>query len=425
MNGRSPLFGAAVLFSTIASLSFVFGFFSQVETGSFTSACLPVWACFLLAYHFCLSRLLRRAQPVRRLALVTALFFAAQATVSFAVYGRFSSTMGILFAVIMWLSCYYISYGTLLRPVTPERLISHLDGNIILLFIGLAYYSLTGRPMRPLLPLLLAAVLTMAAAVARRSAGGRSASHAGGRGAAILLAAVGGMALIAGGVILTLSGQIKSVLLGGWALLRALVSRLYHAFNAFFLWLLSHFTPDASGTLEGTPLPGNVTAEQSEQAARFSELMLYALLALIIVGLAAALILLLCRGRLRLTVGGRRGELGVQRERPHLSALLRGLWARLRTRIRFAMRYVTERNTAPGVLHRIQRQARRRRLGRQEGETCRQFLMRMNALYPDCEGELRFLSDALDARYFGGGDFLTAREAAMLWKKLRASRRRA
>ena len=71
------------------------------------------------------------------------------------------------------------------------------------------------------------------------------------------------------------------------------------------------------------------------------------------------------------------------------------------------------------------RQARRRRLGRQEGETCRQFLMRMNALYPDCEGELRFLSDALDARYFGGGDFLTAREAAMLWKKLRASRRRA
>ena len=68
MNGRSPLFGAAVLFSTIASLSFVFGFFSQVETGSFTSACLPVWACFLLAYHICLSRLLRRAQPVRRLA---------------------------------------------------------------------------------------------------------------------------------------------------------------------------------------------------------------------------------------------------------------------------------------------------------------------------------------------------------------------
>ena len=112
MNGRSPLFGAAVLFSTIASLSFVFGFFSQVETGSFTSACLPVWACFLLAYHFCLSRLLRRAQPVRRLALVTALFFAAQATVSFAVYGRFSSTMGILFAVIMWLSCSACSRAT-------------------------------------------------------------------------------------------------------------------------------------------------------------------------------------------------------------------------------------------------------------------------------------------------------------------------
>ena len=37
MNGRSPLFGAAVLFATIASLSFVFGFFSQVETGSFLS----------------------------------------------------------------------------------------------------------------------------------------------------------------------------------------------------------------------------------------------------------------------------------------------------------------------------------------------------------------------------------------------------
>ena len=152
--------------------------------------------------------------------------------------------------------------------------------------------------------------------------------------------------------------------------------------------------------------------------------MLYALLVLIIVGLAAALILL--RGRLRLTVGGMRGELGVQRERPRLSALLRAGFRHVAgTRIRFAMRYVTERNAAPGVLHRIQRQARRRRLGRQEGETCRQFLMRMNALYPDCEGETRFLSDALDAQIFGGGDFLTAREAAMLWKKLRVSRRRA
>ena len=104
--------------------------------------------------------------------------------------------------------------------------------------------------MRPLLPLLLASVLTMAAAVARRSAGALSASHAGGRGAAILLAAVGGMALIAGGVILNVELAVSNPCCCGGFL--ALV-RLYHAFNAFFLWRLFHFTPDESGTLEGMP----------------------------------------------------------------------------------------------------------------------------------------------------------------------------
>ena len=113
------------------------------------------------------------------------------------------------------------------------------------------------------------------------------------------------------------------------------------------------------------------------------------------------------RAGLQKTAGG---EQGIRRKKSRLLPALKKAFSKLWHAVLFRIRTVTGRNTAPGLFWQIERRSRAKLHGRKKSETCREFLMRAESVYPHAQCELNRLADALDSIYYGGDTELSPAE---------------
>ncbi|MCD7768869.1 MAG: hypothetical protein LUH36_01940, partial [Oscillospiraceae bacterium] len=91
------------------------------------------------------------------------------------------------------------------------------------------------------------------------------------------------------------------------------------------------------------------------------------------------------------------------------------LWQDMKAALRFRWTSWRQRNTPGGLLIRLERLGKRKHMPRQQGETMRHFIRRM-----DPSGGLDPLADALDREFYGGqGRAMTARRCRELGRYMK------
>ena len=258
--------------------------------------------------------------------------------------------------------------------------------------------------------LLTAAVLVLTAAAA---VGLRMGSESGAEGAKAMLVALLSalvLALVVAALIalMSRSGALTgSVIAAVGGILRWLgggLSALMERFAALFTPL---DTDTGVAPIE-TMAPAIATEETEAVASGETPAWLGAVL-LVIVAVCAVLVALRLR-RVRLTLDTETVEGGQAVHTGHIRGAARRRWRALREAFIFRVTALTRRDSPPGLLVYFQRCAARKKQGRGDGETAREFLRR---IAPD--GALDTLADDLERRWYGGGGYtLTAAQCRTL-----------
>lgn len=213
-------------------------------------------------------------------------------------------------------------------------------------------------------------------------------------GSAVLLALLIGLAA----AVFSRSGDVTGGILRGIGLFLA---GLWRRIEGFFGWIAALVYREE--TYDALPLEGELPSlAESELSGAGGELAVNTtavgvVMGLLVLGLFAAAVILLRKRRIAMAESGGIAlseEAGVRRTGGTLDAL----WQRLRDVLAFRWTAFRQRNTAAGLLVRLEDMAGRAHAPRERGESMRGFIARM-----DPAGGLGDLADALDLQYYGGG----------------------
>ena len=411
-SGLCPL---ALLAANCCAMAGLFTVFSLVERMEKHDPCLTLWLLCLALCYVGLKLFLRRERSARAVIYFCGASFLLQLVLAFVVYGWFSSFVGVLISVCMWLYSYYGCYEMCIKTPAPERYTKSFDLCAIVLVFLLFFCSVKKLSLSIVLPLAVSTLLCLLALVLVRGGEGRKM-----RSILISGGLVALMLLLSGGFVLVASGGMKKLVTVVVDFLYAVVSFISRCINAAFLFLLRLFpTKEIEGVmppeLESMEL-GNIQ-EPSFELVDPEKLMI----ALLCIGLAAAaalVILHIVNGKHRIPAASLGGSDKIKRQRSGLFVALRRAMKKLGAGLRFKLICVTQRNTAPGLFIQIERHSRPQLHGRGEGESCREFLKRAIGVYPQAQAELMQLADILDSLHFGAGDNSSAYTIASLRKKI-------
>jgi len=123
----SALCPLSILLANSCAMAALFTVFSTVEGLAKTDPCLALWLCSISACHLAMSIFLRRKRSQRALIYFCAAFFMLQLVLAFIVYGRFSSVIGMLAAVCMWLYSYFNCFELHIKKTSVERYTNSFD----------------------------------------------------------------------------------------------------------------------------------------------------------------------------------------------------------------------------------------------------------------------------------------------------------
>ena len=113
---------AACLLSNASAMAALFVVFSSVEGMGAANPALPIWLCGLALCQLCLSSMTYRQITERTLVYICVGFFSVQLLLSFVIYGLFSSFVGTLIAIAMWIFSYYRCYDFNMNGLSLEKL---------------------------------------------------------------------------------------------------------------------------------------------------------------------------------------------------------------------------------------------------------------------------------------------------------------
>ena len=407
----SLLCGFWLLAAESCAMSAVFGIISRVEGMENAEPGLAIWLICLGLCHVGLTVFLRRERNERDIILFCAVFFAVQAVVIFAVYGLFSSLVGMLAALCMWLYSYYNCYEIAMKPLTPEKLTKVFDLCSLVLIFLLFFCSVKGLPLSMVLPLAISTLLCLFALVLIR--GGEQRKM---RSVFISLALVLGFGLIAGLFVVLASGGVKKLLGFLSAAVSAMLNFMLRCIDAVFRFLASLF-PEKQYDMElMDPIEGaSFGAPQDMDYGLIDpETLMAVLIGAGLCIVAAMVIYHIVRGKRIGLFTAAGGTQGIRRRKSRLLPAIKKAFSKLWDAVLFRIRTVTGRNTAPGLLWQIEKRSRPKLHGRKKSETCREFLKRAEQLYTHAHGELNKLADALDSIYYGGDTELSSAEISRM-----------
>jgi len=405
----------AILLANACAMSALFTVFSLVEGMDKSDPCLALWLCCLSACYLGLGLFLRRVRSVRAAIYFCAFFFFAQLVLAFVLRGVFSSLVGILAAVCMWLYTYFNCFELRIKKVAVERYTKSFDLCSLVLMFVLFFCSVKKLPFALVLPLALSSLLCLLAQVLVR--GGESRKL---RGLVISGALLLCMAAVAAAFVALASGGIEKLLSAFLSFVSAVLAFIYRCINGLFLFLM-RFMPEKDYSAFAPPeIAGIDTSGAEQQALGFVDPEKF-YIAVLCIGLAVAAALILhriVRGKNELSALGDAGDTGLHRRKSGFVSAVKKSAARLVKAFRFKLDCLLLRNTAPGLLMQIEAQSKSTLHGRAEGESCREFLGRACEAYPQASAELMQLADILDSLYFGAGDTPPASEIASLRKHI-------
>ena len=312
-------------------------------------------------------------------------------------------------------------YYTLHRP----RVLSHLkqlDALILVLGALLLLREAVGVDGAAVALVTVVLLMDAACAVGLRMSDGSGGDGGAFRASMIALAASSGLALVIGLVtaIFSRGAAFADGVLRG---VRSFFAAVGGAIEGFFVWLTSKIGVEetyAPIELQGElpSVAGAETVDGSGFSLPFSETAAGVILCALVLAAVVAVVLVLRKKRFR-----REAETVSV---PDSAAVRRSggtaaaLWRRLLDELRFRRAAFRNRDTAGGLLVRLERLARRARVPRREGESMRAFVRRM-----DDDGGLDELCDALDrACYADMSDGLTPSRCRALRRRMRKAVRR-
>lgn len=420
-NVKSPLFACGILLTNAAAFSSLYAIFALVQTGEYIVPGLPVWMAFMVICPIGLSLLLKREREEHTVILFCVGAFAAQCIVTFALYGAFTSLLGVLIAICLWCCTYFRCYAFVRTPPTTEQVMGAFEQGVVVLLVCLFFYGVKELSLTKVIPLVGAVICNLLVLVLRRTAGSREGGGAALRSGGVMLAFVGMFALAAA-VFYQWTAPVKQGASAIWRGVRSAGLWLFDLVERFMNFLVS-LLPQKD--LELTPPDmepglGLSGAEEGETLFMDGEAFVFVIVGAILLVIMAVVVFHLIRGGQRI---GRK-KLGGERGTARRSMGRVSLFSRLRDGLRYGINCVVKFRTAPGLFAQLERRSGRRRNGRRADESCREFLRRVAPDYPGGEAALERLGDALDARYFGGKDPLSPREVDGLRKTLRSAKKK-
>lgn len=381
---------------------------------------LGIWWMFLAAYQLVMTKYLQSPRELRSIVLVSAVFVLGQLAVTIWWAPIHPTFTGWLAALAMWIATYYHSVNALLDGMKPEALMVIFETTVLTLLFSAAVVGsgaiASGVPIHLCISLFLILIAMMRQRTLHTRIDTESHENKANLLPPLILFAV---AVFVVPVCLLISGSAASVLTVITTRLSQLLQAAAKLIGAFFFWLLSLLpTPDSNldgDAFEAVPLPSG----QAEQVATNNGIVLYLIVISIAVGLVFCVLKIWRTVRLQGRSAKSRTVHAVVVKKSSLWESIKLFWAKIRRRIRFNIQYLRSRNTGPGLLVWIERQMRRRRLKRKQGETTSAFFTRIGTRFPSCQEDLRELSKQLDRYYFGAGADLSPEAVRELRKKLK------
>lgn len=407
MKNKNRLFcSLAYLMQNSCAMAAAFSIFSFVEEMPNTSPALPLWLLCLALCCVSLQFFMRRERSERQLMIFCGVFFAVQTVLVFVVYGFFSSFVGVLAAVAMWLFSYLSCYELCISEINTEKLSKSFDICSVLLAFMLFFCQVKEFSAVLVLPLAVSVFCGLLALVLVKATEQRRAKS---------LALSGGLVLVFGAVSLVFaalaSGGIKSIMI----MLGNAVKWLFAAFMKaldrlmrFLLELLPQRQYEMAAPEEIiSPLAGG--AEEIPQFFE-PELVISAIICVVIAAAACYVLYRIISGK-GFTVKVKAGSgQGISRRSVGFVPALKKALTTLISRLHFFIKRISSRNTAAGLFVQIESRSRAKLHGRGESESCREFLLRALNVYPHARTEIERLADSIDAACFGSGGEISSAE---------------
>ena len=399
-NNWTRFAGGVSVVTDAAIMDALFLSFSYIESDSFQSPGLPLWAlCALLCYTVNLF-FLRKPRPIPALAGLNVALLAGTLFVVF----RFSATLtgwvATAFTVLFLLISVARTFQFAWSPVTLSAQLIHAD----LLFLALVWLALSAQPLladRPdYLALQLAVLLlNLACAVALRVGGGTEGSVLVGAPVAGGLLSVGllaGLMVVLLILVRTLAGHSRTAVDTIAAGITSGAAALWDAINRFFTWLFSLLPkPDlAQSALPEATLPSMDESGALEEAVLDPTILYIAGAVVLVLAVIGAVLLLIRFRHSKLTLGKVGGVSAPPVRRKKLRGALGRRLEALMAELRFRVLAFRKRDTPAGVLVWLEGRMKKAGAPRLPGETPRAFLLRLPL-------DLSSLADLLDAQYYG------------------------
>ncbi len=302
-------------------------------------------------------------------------------------------------------------YYALHRPKVHIHL-SHLDVLVIFLFVLLLCRQALNISAAAVTFTVVIAFLDAGTAVGLRmtgqdGAGGEDAVRA----CMVALGAAVGVFVLVGlmAMLFSRSADVTGSVLAGIGAFFSVIGGGVERFFAAVAALFAREQHYESLTIEGE-IPSVQSLEQSggtvQLAVNTTAVGIILVVAVLAIAVTVALVL---RGR-RISMASVAAPVAHHTTRKRLDSPIKRLWHTLICAIRFRWTAFRQRNTPGGLLIRLERLGRRRKKPRQQGETMRQYITRM-----DAGGGLGELADALDMEFYGGmSDTLSPRRCREL-----------
>jgi len=286
-----------------------------------------------------------------------------------------------------------------------------LGRTAVVIFV-LFFYSVKKLPFTPVLPLAVSAFLCLVAQVLVR--GGEERKLHSVIVSTVIILFIGA---VAAGFVAVASGGLKKFV--SWIINCAytVLAFFYRCINALFMFLM-RLVPEKQYESFAPPEIAGIDTSGAEQQAMVlidPEKFFITVLCVGLIITAALIIHRIIRGKNAVTLLVQSNDKGLRRKRSKLFDTLKRSGSRFVKALRFRIMCMLSRNTAPGLFMQIEKQSRSVLHGRCEGESCREFLQRAEAVYPHAANELDILANALDDLYFGSGKTMSHDEV----KKLR------
>ena len=379
-----------------------------------------LWWAGLAVCHVVLHMFLQKPRELGHIILVCAAMLAAQLTACILWNPVYPSLLSWGILVAMWGAGYYQCADALLNGVKPESLMSIFELCAIALLFFAAIINSGAISAQLVVHLAVGLLCILLSLMRLRTLHTRIDSHEEHSPVELLVPVI--LLVTAGCCILfclIISGSAFELLSRFTTALLSALSALGQGVERFLYWLLS-LLPEVENDLEGGGFSAPaLPSETMEDMPQSSGIVLYLLIAAFAV--AGLMIVIKIWRKVHLQAPLRRKVSTAETvvKKSGIGEILRRFINRLLSRLRFELQYLRSRNTAAGLLVWLERQMKRKRMGRKRDETPAAFLARVSIRLPDCTDDLQLLSDTLNRQYFGGGDHLPPQTIRELRRRLK------